>query len=102
MQQIPIQPVPSQSLKAVLGGQNCKIAIYQKTQGVFVDIVANGVEIAAGMLAHDAVPLVCRGYAGFSGNLMFIDTQGASDPDYTGMGSRYSLVYLTAAENALI
>lgn len=102
MQQIPILPVPNQAAKAVLDGQNCQIRIYQKPQGVFVDLTADGVSIATGMLARDAVPLVCRDYAGFSGNLMFVDTRGRSDPDYAGMGSRYSLVYLTAAEYALI
>lgn len=85
-----------------MGGQNCQITIYQKPQGVFVDIAADGVAIAAGTLAHDVTPLVSRTYAGFSGNLMFVDTQGKSDPDYSGMGSRYSLVYLTADEYALI
>ena len=43
-----------------------------------------------------------RGYTGFIGNLLFIDTQGNSDPSYDGLGSRFSLVYLTAEEYALI
>ena len=86
----------------MLNGQNCIISIYQKPQGVFVDVTADGVVVSVATIARDAVPLVSRDYAGFSGNLMFIDTQGANDPDYTLMGSRYSLVYLTAAEYALI
>lgn len=102
MQEIPIQPVPSQITKVVLGTQNCQILIYQKPQGMFVDINANGADIVTGVLARDAVPLVCREYAGFSGNLVFIDTQGNGDPVYDGLGSRYSLVYLTAEEYALI
>lgn len=102
MQEIPIQPVPSQIAKVVLGGQNCQILIYQKPQGLFVDINADGSDIVTGVIARDAVPLVCREYAGFVGNLIFIDTQGASDPTYDGLGSRYSLVYLTAEEYALI
>ena len=102
MQEIPIQPVPSQITKVVLGAQNCQILIYQKPQGMFVDINADGVDISVGTIARDAVPLVCREYAGFSGNLVFIDTQGSADPVYDGLGSRYSLVYLTAEEYALI
>jgi hypothetical protein len=39
---------------------------------------------------------------GFIGNLLFVDTQGSSDPTYDGLGSRFSLVYLTAEEYALI
>ena len=102
MQTVPLQPVPSQSTKVVLGGQNCQILIYQKPQGCFVDINADGVDIVVGIIGRDAVPLVCREYTGFIGNLLFIDTQGSDDPSYDGLGSRWSLVYLTAEEYALI
>ena len=102
MQTVPLQPVPSQSTKVVLGGQNCQILVYQKPQGVFMDINADGVDIVVGVIARDAVPLVCREYAGFIGNLLFIDTRGSSDPSYNGLGSRFNLVYLTAEEYALI
>ena len=102
MQTVPLQPVPSQSTKVVLGGQNCQILIYQKPQGCLVDINADGVDIVVGIIGRDAVPLVCREYTGFIGNLLFIDTQGSDDPSYDGLGSRWSLVYLTAEEYALI
>lgn len=102
MQEIPLQPVPSQSTKVVLGGQNCQLLVYQKPQGLFVDINADGVDVVVGVIARDAVPLVCREYTGFVGNLLFIDTQGSADPSYDGLGSRFSLVYLTADEYALI
>ena len=102
MQSVHLQPVPSQSTKVVLGGQNCQILVYQKPQGVFVDINADGVDISVGTIARDAVPLISREYAGFSGNLLFIDSQGSADPSYDGLGSRFDLVYLTAEEYALI
>jgi len=31
-----------------------------------------------------------------------VDTQGNNDPEYTGLGTRYVLVYLTEAEYGLI
>jgi len=102
MQNIPLQPVPTQATKVVLGGQNVQLLIYQKPQGIFVDINADGVDIVVGIIARDAVPLICRNYMGFIGNLLFVDTQGNSDPTYDGLGSRFSLVYLTAEENVLI
>ena len=86
----------------MLNGQNCQIAIYQKQQGLFVDITADGVLVSAATIARNAVPLASREYAGLSGNLLFIDTQGDSDPEFTELGTRYSLVYLTAAEYAII
>lgn len=102
MQSVPLQPIPSQSTKVVLGGQNCQLLINQKPQGVFVDINVDGVDIVTSVIARDAVPLVCREYTGFAGNLLFIDTQGSDDPSYAGLGDRFSLVYLTAEEYALI
>lgn len=102
MQQIATQPVPNQQLQAVVGGQMCQISIYQKPQGLFVDVNSNGSDISTAVLACDAVPLVPIGYTGFQGNLLFTDTQGTSDPDYTGLGTRFQLVYLTAAEYALL
>jgi hypothetical protein len=102
MQNIPIQPIPSQLVKVVLGGQNVQIFIYQKDQGLFVDINSDGVDIVVGVIARDAVPIICREYMGFIGNILFVDTQGSSDPTYSGLGSRFSLVYLTADEYGLI
>lgn len=101
MQQIPLQPIPAQIAKVMIGGQNCQLSVSQKSSGLFVDVNVNGKDIVTGVIARDAVPLVCREYAGFSGNLLFIDTQGKSDPSYTGLGSRFALVYLTAEEYAV-
>lgn len=98
MLQVPIQPVPSQQLSVVLAGQNCQIAIYQKSTCLFVDLNVNGVDVSVGIQAHDAVPLNPFTYSSFNGNLMFIDTQGSDDPSYSGLGSRFVLIYLTAAE----
>jgi hypothetical protein len=101
MLQIPIQPVPSQQVKVVLASQNCQIAIYQKVQGLFVDLNSNGIDISVGVQGHNAVQLDPREYSGFLGNLMFIDTQGLDDPTYAGFGTRFFLIYLTAEEFAL-
>lgn len=102
MLQIPLRAVPAQSLKCVLGGQNCTIVIAQKPQGVFVSVAVDNVPTVSTVIARDAVPLVCREYTGFTGNLLFVDTRGNDDPEYTGFGSRFALVYLTAEENALL
>jgi len=102
MQTVPIQPIPSQIVKAVLGNQNVQIGIYYKTQGIFVDVNSDGADVATSVLARDAVELVCRHYTGFKGNLMFIDSMGSSDPTYDLLGTRYNLVYLAEDEYALV
>jgi len=100
MLQIALQPVPSQQLQVVLAGQNCQLAVYTRSTGLFVDVNVNGSDVANAVLARDVVPLVPTTYLGFVGNLLFTDTQGYSDPTFDGLGSRYQLVYLTASEAA--
>lgn len=102
MQTVTLQATPTQSIKSVLGGQNCSISLSQKDQGLFVSIEVDAVPIVTAVIARDAVPLICRDYVGFSGNLLFVDTQGADDPLSAGLGSRWQLVYLTVDEYALI
>lgn len=95
---IPLQTISAQTLRVVLGGQNCQINIYEKPEGVFVDINANDTDIVICVLALDGVPIICREYVGFEGNLIFVDTQGTNDPTFIGFGTRYQLIYLEASE----
>lgn len=100
MNLIPIQPLPSQILNVSLAGQSCTIAVYQKSTGVFLNLYVAGVPKVLGVICHDRVRLVRQAYLGFTGDLSFIDTQGKDDPQYTGMGSRWVLAYLTPGDLA--
>lgn len=102
MQQIPLQSIPSQIIRVVLDGQNVQIFLYQKEQGLFADVAVDDTTIVSSALALDITPIVCRDYAGFIGNLMFTDTQGNNDPDYSGLADRYALLYLTGEEYAVL
>ena len=98
MQIIPLQPVENQSIFATLGGQNVQSNVYQKTTGLFVDVFVANSLVLGGVSAQNARPLILTPYLGFIGDLVWIDNQGSSDPVYTGVGSRYSLVYLEAGD----
>lgn len=102
MQEVPLQAIPVQIVSAVIAGQNCQISLWQRTRGLFVDINVNGEDVVNGIIARDAVPIICRDYVGFVGNLLFLDTQGRDDPEYTGLGSRYRLCYLNEEQYAFI
>lgn len=93
MLQIPLQPIPSQFVKVVLGGQNFQILLQQKEQGLFVDVNVNGVDIVTSVIARDNDDILCRKYTGVTGALKFLDLQGSTDPFYTGLNSRYVLIY---------
>lgn len=91
---IPLAAVPSQKLSVNLGGQSCQIAIYQKETGVFLDLARDNIAIVTGAICRDRVSVVREEYLTFAGLVGFVDTQGESDPDYTGFGTRYQLAYI--------
>lgn len=92
-QLIPLTQVGSQTFTILLSSQQCNINVYQLSTGLYCDIVANQTNIVTTMLCLNLVGLVREAYLGFTGQLFFFDTQGTSDPDYSGLGTRYQLVY---------
>ncbi len=101
---IPTRPIPSQTLTCVLTGQQCKINIYQKSTGVFMDLYVSERLIQGGVICEIANGLVRSAYLGFIGNLAFFDRQYGSppmdpkNPDLVvaaGLGTRYFLAYMT-------
>lgn len=98
MMTIPLSAAASQTLNVVLAGQNCKVNVYQKSTGLFLDLYVDNEAVTAGAICRDRVPLVRAAYLGFVGDLVFCDTQGVSDPTYDGLGARYLLCYLEASD----
>lgn len=98
MKLIPLIAAPNQSFYVDLGGQNCEVTIYQKSTGLFIDLNSDGTQILQTQICLDRVFLSRYSYLGFQGNLFFYDSQGLSDPIYTGLGTRYLLAYLDQSE----
>lgn len=112
-QEVPLSPLPSQSLSINLGGQACQIAVYQLGIGtdahLFFDLSVGATPIVTCRVCRNLQQLLADAeYRGFQGGFMFVDNQAVAgnalqtglDPVYTGLGSRFELVYLTAAEMA--
>lgn len=95
---IPLQAIPNQAVGVTLGGQVSQINVYQKSTGLFIDLYVNNVLIIGGVICQNLNRIVRSLYLGFSGDIFFIDNQGDTDPVYTGLGTRYSLAYVTASE----
>lgn len=115
MQDIPgIGAVPAQTFQAVLNGQNCQFSLYTRTgydfndltlstpdTNLYMDLTVNGTSITVGAIClNEKRLLINRRYLGFVGDLMFIDTQGTKDPEYTGLGTRWQLVYVAPSDIA--
>lgn len=98
MQIIPLQAVPNQTLTVLLGGQNCRINVYQKFYGLYLDLAIGNTAKLIGVICERGNRIVRYAYLGFIGDLVFFDTEGETEPNFEGLGSRYQLVYLEAAD----
>ena len=95
---IPLTATPSQSFSIVLAQQNCKISVYQKSTGMYLDLYLDATKIISGVICRNMVQLVQQSYLGFVGDLAFLDTKGADDPSYEALGTRWVLMYLEASD----
>lgn len=92
---VPLEAVPSQTVNITLANQQAKITV--RTVGLKLYFSLDGV--VTNRICRDRQRLLVDAqYQGFAGEFAFVDTQGASDPVYTGLGSRFQLVYLNAGE----
>lgn len=100
---MPAVAIATQTMSVNLGGQACLIEL--RTLGLGADahlyftLTVAGVPIVTTRICRNLQRLLeDAGYQGFAGDFMFIDTQGDTDPVYTGLGGRYELLYLLASE----
>lgn len=100
MQLIALQSSKSQRVDVTLNGQNCQIKLHQRSTGFYMDLYVNNNPLAQGVLCLNCNYLIRYAYLGFSGDLVFVDTQGDVDPVWDGIGGRFKLFYLTADEIA--
>ena len=98
MIKIPLSPVPAQSLKVKLAGQNCEMRVYYRFGNTYLDLICNGEEIQKGAICRDRQNIVQIAQNDFHGALFFVDMLGQSDPLYSGFGERWRLFYKAANE----
>ena len=98
MKEIPLRPKANQTLTCILNSQLCRIKVYQKSTGLFFDLYRNDEPIVTARICRDRVRLIHSDYHGFSGDIVFVDTIGRNDPEYTELGSRYLLAYMEPSE----
>lgn len=96
---VPLQAVPSQKVKTTLNDQIVELDIYQLRYGMFINVTVNGTLVIGAVICQNLNRIIRNAYlsapAGFSGDFVFYDTQGTSDPTFAGLGTRYQLLYLS-------
>lgn len=94
---VPVAAVPNQIEAVPLEGQTYIVSINQRSSGLYMDVFMNGATIITGVLCENRNLIIRNRYLGATGDFYFVDTQGDDDPDYTGLGERFLLMY---AENS--
>ncbi|BBC80869.1 phage baseplate plug family protein [Acetobacter orientalis] len=90
---VPLAQQAAQVLKVPLSGTVTQIALRQRSTGLYAEFWQNDTRCLAGILCQDRTWLIRSKALGIAGDFCFIDTQGTQDPTYTGLGSRYLLLY---------
>ena len=103
---VPTLAVPSQKLKTTLNGQVVELAIYQLRYGMFMNVTIDGTLEIGAVVCQNRNRIIRSAYlnenVGFAGDFMWNDLEGSSDPYYTGLRTRYQLLYLSEAELAAL
>lgn len=95
---IPVKPLANQTLQVQLSNQAVTLNIYQLAYGLFIDVFIGDNLIIGGVICENLNRIVRSAYLGFLGDLIFYDVEETSDPIYTGLGSRFQLLYLEPSD----
>ena len=102
--EIPLVPMPSQSLHVMLGGQECTLRIYQRHMlpqrhsvlslgRLYLDLDVGATRVVTGAVCQDRQHILQHAQALFRGRLAFVDTEGVDPPRWEGLGTRWLLSY---------
>lgn len=97
MFQVPLSPLPNQTIAFNVDGAYWQIHVYQAISQVYADISRNGTILISGVRCFNGIGLLPYKhlYLPNFGNFIF-----DSDVDWTNFGSSCSLYYLTNTEYA--
>lgn len=102
MQTISLSAEQAQKFTIALDGVSCTLKLTQRSTGIYLDLWVGDAAVCLGVLCMNANRLVRYNYlrarTGFKGDLFFIDSQGFADPEWSELGTRFKLCYLSASE----
>jgi len=102
MRQIPLSPIPAQTLQVVLSGRYCTISLYWRQSRLYLDLSAGGAVICQGAICQNRADVLQSKHPDFSGALHFYDLQGDRPPGWEGLhngsSGRWMLLYAEEGE----
>lgn len=101
MQIVPLQPLPAQAVGVLLSDQQVNLTLRQLSSGLFISVAIENLEIVGLVICQNMNRIVRDAYLGLIGDFVFYDTTGArANPFFSGLGTRFQLVYVDAADLA--
>ncbi len=98
MIEITLKPLKQQKFNVILNGQQCTIRLMQRSTGMYIDLYKDSIPLLSGVKCLNGNKIVRYKYLGFSGELFFTDLSGTEDPEWSGLGERWRLWYITDEE----
>ena len=101
MTEVPLIATPNQELAIELEEQDCTIQVRQLGNYTYLTLWVDSTLIVENAICMPGVAILQGYIQGFKGNLVLVDSSDANSrhvSDYTGLGSRFLLLYLTEAE----
>ncbi|TCJ96132.1 hypothetical protein EV694_1683 [Volucribacter psittacicida] len=94
LHKIPLQAIPNQKFSIQINNQEITISLATRhKQQLYATVSVNGEKIVDNRLCLNIQPLISVDYLPIKGNLFFIDMEGQDDPHYSGLGTRFILIY---------
>lgn len=98
MLELPLERIPNQTFEIILNDQDCKIHLYTRDEFLFFDLDVSDAPFFYGAICYDRTRILPISRDSFNGNFIFRDTLARNNPEYSKLGERYILYYLTDDE----
>ncbi|OBX10418.1 hypothetical protein QV09_05580 [Gallibacterium salpingitidis] len=97
--QIPLASTPNQELTVNVGGQNIGITLNTRLNNeLYISVTADDKQIINNRICRNKTKLINAEYQDINGELVFLDSQGNSDPNWKELNSRYLLYWVDKDE----
>ncbi|MCC8367113.1 hypothetical protein J8V57_12650 [Xenorhabdus sp. PB61.4] len=83
--EITLSPIPNQTTSFTIGTDLIDLTLESRLGNIFATVQKNGEYLVCNRICRN-LSYICRW-------LVFVDIEGNTDPEYTGLGSRYKLVW---------
>lgn len=91
--QIPLSPIPFQTVSAVVNGQNYRVTVRSLGGRLYCSLMVDGERVSDTVAAAAGGKAVPWAQIKANTELLWVDTQGTEAPRYEGLGSRWLLTF---------